>query len=798
MADEIKKVITIEVGQATASLQDVKDKTDEASQSFNSLKDYKKHIDKLTASLVDLEEGSEKYNDTVKQVQAAQNKLNQIVSDAKTSSKAAEGSYNALQQQMNALKKQWKETSDEAERADLGKQIVKINDKLKDMDGSIGNYQRNVGNYASAFASISPAAGTAVNAVKGLSGAFKALIANPVGAIIMAIVSAVKLLKSGFENSESASNKLKQAFSALQPIIDAVKNVITNVAEAFGDLALKVVPKVTSAISGVMQFFEKSVIKAKNMWAKVKKFFGAISDEELQQTLADNEAELKAIEEKYAKQEDLMQEAAAKRQDIAKREQQLVKDRRRFLVNEAKTEAEVSELKAKAADKEKYTDEERAKFLSEAIEKEKKINDTKLALAQREYQLAKDKAALTANDAAANDALAQAEANLYKVKKEYNDKSRELITQLNEANKSAKTEEVKTDAEVVKQKEKDAAEIEKIQKRVAKSQLTTSEQTIATLTEQYEKEKELLEKYGEDTTGLTEEFKKNIAMAKAGAVEDKSKKVDDTASTDRDIADKTIVNAHERAMKLLEIERNRLDQKKLLIEEELAIDNLPLEKKQELAQKLAEVDASIVENSRQVTEEQKANVADLINTYSSVGSTISGMIDSIAGFWQDSIKQREEAGEISKEQAEKEFENSKKLQIASAVINGLAGIATAISTAMTLGPIAGPIVGAVNSAMVATTMAIQIAKIKQQKLDSGGSAAASAVSASSASPSNTATAYTPQYTTNVTGQSETVDLENAVASGTKAGTQDIRVYVVEDDIRQAGNRADVRETEATF
>ena len=65
-------------------------------------------------------------------------------------------------------------------------------------------------------------------------------------------------------------------------------------------------------------------------------------------------------------------------------------------------------------------------------------------------------------------------------------------------------------------------------------------------------------------------------------------------------------------------------------------------------------------------------------------------------------------------------------------------------------------------------------------------------------PSNTATAYTPQYTTNVTGQSEIENLENAVQSGTKAGTQDIRVYVVEDDIRQAGNKVDVRETEATF
>ena len=92
-------------------------------------------------------------------------------------------------------------------------------------------------------------------------------------------------------------------------------------------------------------------------------------------------------------------------------------------------------------------------------------------------------------------------------------------------------------------------------------------------------------------------------------------------------------------------------------------------------------------------------------------------------------------------------------------------------------------------------MAIQVAKIKQQKLDSGGSVAASA---SSASPSNTATAYTPQYTTNVTGQSETVDLENAVQNGTKAGTQDIRVYVVESDIREAGNKATVRDSEATF
>ena len=93
-------------------------------------------------------------------------------------------------------------------------------------------------------------------------------------------------------------------------------------------------------------------------------------------------------------------------------------------------------------------------------------------------------------------------------------------------------------------------------------------------------------------------------------------------------------------------------------------------------------------------------------------------------------------------------------------------------------------------------MGIQIAKIKQQKLNSSGSSAS--VSSSSATPSNQTTSYTPQYTQNITGQSEVENLENAVAKGTKTGTQDIRVYVVEDDIRQAGNKVDVRDNEATF
>ena len=69
----------------------------------------------------------------------------------KKSADAAEGSYDALSKQMSELKKVWKATADEAERDVIGKQINSLNDQLKDLDATIGNHQRNVGNYGSAL-----------------------------------------------------------------------------------------------------------------------------------------------------------------------------------------------------------------------------------------------------------------------------------------------------------------------------------------------------------------------------------------------------------------------------------------------------------------------------------------------------------------------------------------------------------------------------------------------------------------------------------------------------------------------
>ena len=147
MADEIKKIISIDVTQAVSSLEDIKSSSNESSQSFQTLGEAKKYIDKLKASLIDLDENSKEYKDRCEEIAAVQQKVSTAMKAGSDTGKAAEGSYNALAKQMAELKKQFKATNDEAEREALAKQIVGINDQLKEMDSSIGNYQRNVGNY---------------------------------------------------------------------------------------------------------------------------------------------------------------------------------------------------------------------------------------------------------------------------------------------------------------------------------------------------------------------------------------------------------------------------------------------------------------------------------------------------------------------------------------------------------------------------------------------------------------------------------------------------------------------------
>ena len=115
--------------------------------SGNNIKSLKEEIAQLKKALESAEIGSEEFAKASRDLATAQANLKTILADGKKANDALEGSYNHMVATMAELKKQWRATADEAKRAEIGKQIDEINTKLKAMDATIGNHQRNVGNY---------------------------------------------------------------------------------------------------------------------------------------------------------------------------------------------------------------------------------------------------------------------------------------------------------------------------------------------------------------------------------------------------------------------------------------------------------------------------------------------------------------------------------------------------------------------------------------------------------------------------------------------------------------------------
>lgn len=119
----------------------------ETGKSENNIKAIKKEIADLKKTLETAEIGTEAFEKASVDLATAQEKLKSVMAQTKQTVQAADGSYDALVQTMAKLKKEWRSTADEAKRNDIGKQIDAINNELKELDATIGNNQRNVGNY---------------------------------------------------------------------------------------------------------------------------------------------------------------------------------------------------------------------------------------------------------------------------------------------------------------------------------------------------------------------------------------------------------------------------------------------------------------------------------------------------------------------------------------------------------------------------------------------------------------------------------------------------------------------------
>lgn len=130
------------------------------------------------------------------------------------------------------------------------------------------------------------------------------------------------------------------------------------------------------------------------------------------------------------------------------------------------------------------------------------------------------------------------------------------------------------------------------------------------------------------------------------------------------------------------------------------------------------------------------------------------------------------------------FESQKKLQVAGATMNMLAGIASAWASSMQLPFPANVAIGAILSTMMTGIGIAQILKIKKQQF--GGSGNVSGAGASPSTAGMTSLIAPVQYTQDVQG----ANIEGAI--------KDTRVYVTEADISNTQKRVNVAESENRY
>lgn len=372
---ETKPVVALEIktGDAIKNVQDLK----------NNIAILKSQLNDTKATFEDNARTAEQLRENQNALKDAMYSTTKTADELIESSKKEGQSYNDLVHTMAELKMAWRATTDEQERAKLGSRIDAINTQLKDMDATVGNYSRNVGNYTNsildAFKQMPGVAGKVANGVKNVNGVMTALSANPVMTTISLLSNLLNKVTEGLKSSEENTKAVSDAMAIFSVVGDGVTKVINVLGAALGKVA--------------------------GFFADILEKLGYVN------------------------------EAMEFKKEIAQDELALAKETRENTMQNADAELEISKIKAEAADKLNNSAEERLKKLEEASELEKQIAERNKKQAEDEYNLIVKKNSVT--DSSTEDLKKEAEAyaKMVKAQTDYFNKTKELTAQINDAHK---------------------------------------------------------------------------------------------------------------------------------------------------------------------------------------------------------------------------------------------------------------------------------------------------------------------------------------------------------------------------
>lgn len=425
----MEKILDIKVNynEAVKAIAEYQTKIDAARDAEKNLKKQLKdgeisrqqYNEEMAASKIAIAD----YNDAIRIInKTVQNQIKQ--------EKEQEGSLKALRAELSNLTAEYDALS-EAERKsasgeELKNKINEVTDALKDGEEETQRYYRNVGNYEeaikSAVSSNIPFIGTLIQtqdemgsvkagavaagaAVKNFSKTLLALLANPIVAILTAISVVIMAVAKGIKSSEENTSRWNAVLAPLKMALDAVGKVLQIVASGI----LSVVEAGGKMMGWITKQLEKLPVLGKYV------------------------AEVNKENERYIA--------------MAKEQAAIDRDTRNLQVQNAKNALQIATLKAKADDELNVSAKERMEAIREANRLEEEASKKNYELAKRRYELMVQQNAMAENTKETNDAIAQAEVEMYNALTEYQDKRGELLgREVSLANEIKSAEKEKSDA----------------------------------------------------------------------------------------------------------------------------------------------------------------------------------------------------------------------------------------------------------------------------------------------------------------------------------------------------------------
>jgi hypothetical protein len=500
MADKVEKILDIKVNynEAIKAIANYQAKIDAAR---NAEKQLKKQLSEGKISRQQYNEAMAStkaviadYNDSIRIInKTVQNQLKQ--------EKEQEGSLRSLRAQLSNLTAEYDALS-EAERKgargeELKKSINEVTDALKEGEEETQRYYRNVGNYEKSLSSIFESLEKKLAEETKL---YEELIAvqgeNSEAArkqkeVMESLVKEMDATKSAAEGINEnittliangiglneSTLKMIQGFTSLSTVINVVKSAVIALLSQLAKLIANPIVAILTAISVVIMAVAKGIKSSEentSRWnvvlAPLKMALDAVG--KVLQIVASGilsvveaggkmmgwitkQLEKLPVLGKYVAEVNKENERYIA---MAKEQAAIDRDTRNLQVQNAKNALQIATLKAKADDELNVSAKERMEAIREANRLEEEASKKNYELAKRRYELMVQQNAMAENTKETNDAIAQAEVEMYNALTEYQDKRGELLgREVSLANEIKSAEKEKSDAAIAaKQKELEA------------------------------------------------------------------------------------------------------------------------------------------------------------------------------------------------------------------------------------------------------------------------------------------------------------------------------------------------------